>query len=109
MALVAALSSDVDLLILDEPTSRLDPLMERVFTEVIKEEAAEGRTILLSSHILSEVEALCEHVSIIREGRIVDSGTLEGLRHLHRTHVMRPSRMRVWRRLIRWAPRVSMR
>lgn len=87
VALVAALSSDADLLLLDEPTSGLDPLMERVFTDVIREEAAQGRTVLLSSHILSEVEALCEHVSIIREGRIVESGTLDQLRHLHRTHV----------------------
>lgn len=87
VALIAALASDNEVLLLDEPTSGLDPLMERVFTEVIHEEVARGCTILLSSHILSEVEALCEHVSIIRDGHIVDSGTLDQLRHLHHTHV----------------------
>ncbi|MEL4358458.1 MULTISPECIES: ABC transporter ATP-binding protein [unclassified Luteococcus] len=83
VALVAALASNVDLLLLDEPTSGLDPLMERVFTEHIRAERTQGRTVLLSSHILSEVEALCDHVSIIRAGRIVESGTLDELRHLH--------------------------
>lgn len=87
VALIAALASDVELLLLDEPTSGLDPLMERVFTDYIREDAAAGRTVLLSSHILSEVEALCDHVSIIKAGRIVESGTLEDLRHLHRTQV----------------------
>ena len=87
VALVAALSSDVELLILDEPTSGLDPLMEAVFKEAARERRREGTTILLSSHILSEVESLCDRVSIIREGRNVESGTLEQLRHLSRTTV----------------------
>lgn len=87
VALIAALASDVELLLLDEPTAGLDPLMERVFTDYIREDAAAGRTVLLSSHILSEVEALCDHVSIIKAGRIVETGTLEDLRHLHRTQV----------------------
>ncbi len=87
VALVAALASDVELLLLDEPTSGLDPLMERVFTGHIRAERDSGRTVLLSSHILSEVEALCDHVSIIRAGRIVESGTLAQLRHLTRTQV----------------------
>ncbi|WP_420174691.1 ATP-binding cassette domain-containing protein [Luteococcus sp. OSA5] len=87
VALVAALASDVDLLLLDEPTSGLDPLMERVFTDHIRAERDRGRTVLLSSHILSEVEALCDHVSIIRAGRIVESGTLDELRHLHSLQV----------------------
>ncbi|MFM6848010.1 MAG: ATP-binding cassette domain-containing protein [Terrabacter sp.] len=87
VALVAALSSDVELLILDEPTSGLDPLMEAVFKEAARERRRQGTTILLSSHILSEVESLCDRVSIIREGRNVESGTLEQLRHLSRTSV----------------------
>jgi ABC-2 type transport system ATP-binding protein len=87
VALVAALSSDVELLILDEPTSGLDPLMEAVFKEAARERRRQGTTILLSSHILSEVESLCDRVSIIREGRNVESGTLEQLRHLSRTTV----------------------
>ena len=87
VALVAALSSQVDLLLLDEPTSGLDPLMEKVFTDVIRAEQHQGRTVLLSSHILSEVEALCDHVSIIRAGRVVETGTLAELRHLHRLDV----------------------
>jgi ABC-2 type transport system ATP-binding protein len=87
VALIAALSSDVELLILDEPTSGLDPLMEAVFRECIGEERRAGRTVLLSSHILAEVEALCDRVSIIRLGRTVDSGTLEELRHLGRTAI----------------------
>ncbi|MEL4504424.1 ABC transporter ATP-binding protein [Luteococcus sp. H138] len=87
VALVAALASNVDLLLLDEPTSGLDPLMERVFTDHIRSERDQGRTVLLSSHILSEVEALCDHVSIIKAGRIVESGTLQDLRHLHRLEV----------------------
>jgi ABC-2 type transport system ATP-binding protein len=85
VALIAALACDVELLLLDEPTSGLDPLMERVFTDYIRDEAREGRTVLLSSHILSEVEALCDHVSIIKAGRIVETGTLDELRHLHRS------------------------
>ncbi|MEU1594563.1 ABC transporter ATP-binding protein [Streptomyces sp. NPDC005708] len=87
VALVAAFSSDVDLLILDEPTSGLDPLMEEVFQRCVEEERERGRTILLSSHILSEVEELCDRVSIIRKGRTVESGSLAELRHLTRTSV----------------------
>jgi ABC-2 type transport system ATP-binding protein len=87
VALIAGLASNVDLLVLDEPTSGLDPLMEAVFQEVIKEIKAEGRTVLLSSHILAEVEALCDRVTIIRLGRSVESGTLAELRHLTRTSV----------------------
>jgi ABC-2 type transport system ATP-binding protein len=88
VALVAALAADVELLLLDEPTSGLDPLMEQVFRDVIREETANnGRTVLLSSHILAEVEALCDRVSIIRAGRVVESGTLAELRHLRRTSV----------------------
>src|SRR3954469_20686225 len=84
VALVAALASDVELLILDEPTSGLDPLMEEVFRECVAEERERGRTVLLSSHILSEVEALCDRVTIIRAGRTVETGTLSELRHLTR-------------------------
>jgi ABC-2 type transport system ATP-binding protein len=87
VAVVAALASDVEMLILDEPTSGLDPLMEEVFRSCIVDERASGRTVLLSSHILSEVEALCDRVSIIRDGRTVESGTLADLRHLTRTSI----------------------
>jgi ABC-2 type transport system ATP-binding protein len=87
VALVAALASDVELLILDEPTSGLDPLMEEVFREVIHEEHRRGRTVLLSSHILAEVEALCDRITIIREGRTVETGTLSDMRHLTRTSI----------------------
>jgi ABC-2 type transport system ATP-binding protein len=87
VALIAALASDVELLLLDEPTAGLDPLMEATFREVISGEEHAGRTVLLSSHILSEVEALCERVSIIRAGRVVESGTLAELRHLTRTSI----------------------
>src|SRR5690606_33329034 len=87
VALVAGLASDVELLVLDEPTSGLDPLMEAVFTECISEFMADGRTVLLSSHILAGVEKLCDRVSIIRAGRVVESGTLDDLRHLTRTSV----------------------
>ncbi|MEV5883569.1 ABC transporter ATP-binding protein [Streptomyces sp. NPDC052020] len=87
VALVAAFASDVDLLILDEPTSGLDPLMEEVFQRCVAEERDRGRTVLLSSHILSEVEELCDRVSIIRKGRTVESGSLADLRHLTRTSV----------------------
>ena len=80
VALVAALSADVDMLMLDEPTSGLDPLMEAVFQQCVAEAKAKGQTVLLSSHILSEVEALCDRVSIVRAGRIVNSGTLDDLR-----------------------------
>ncbi|MEU2182734.1 ABC transporter ATP-binding protein [Streptomyces thermolilacinus] len=87
VALVAAFASDVDVLILDEPTSGLDPLMEGVFQTCVREERDRGRTVLLSSHILSEVESLCDRVSIIRKGRTVESGSLAELRHLTRTGV----------------------
>jgi polyether ionophore transport system ATP-binding protein len=88
VALIAALASDVELLLLDEPTSGLDPLMEAAFRDWINDqERARGRTVLLSSHILAEVEALCDRVSIIRAGRIVESGTLAELRHLTRTSI----------------------
>ncbi|CAM5614629.1 ABC transporter ATP-binding protein OS=Streptomyces antimycoticus OX=68175 GN=SANT12839_051640 PE=4 SV=1 [Streptomyces antimycoticus] len=87
VALVAAFASEVELLILDEPTSGLDPLMEEVFRACVAEERDRGRTVLLSSHILSEVEALCRRVSIIRKGRRVESGSLTELRHLTRTSV----------------------
>jgi polyether ionophore transport system ATP-binding protein len=82
VALVAALASDAELLLLDEPTSGLDPLMEAAFRGCVEEERQSGRTVLLSSHILSEVEALCERVTIIRDGKAVESGTLSDLRHL---------------------------
>ena len=87
VALVAALSSDVELLLLDEPTSGLDPLMEAVFRDVVHEFREAGGTVLLSSHILSEVEQVCDRVSIIRAGVNVESGTLTDLRHLSRTTV----------------------
>jgi ABC-2 type transport system ATP-binding protein len=80
VALIAALASDVDLLILDEPTSGLDPLMEMVFQEEIAKEKAKGRSVLLSSHILSEAEALADRISIIRAGKVVETGTLQQLR-----------------------------
>ena len=88
VALVAALASSAELLILDEPTSGLDPLMEEVFQECIREIRAQGRTVLLSSHILAEVESLCDRVSIIRSGRTVQVGTLDDLRQLTRTSVI---------------------
>jgi ABC-2 type transport system ATP-binding protein len=87
VALVAALASDAELLVLDEPTSGLDPLMEAVFRQCAEEERSRGRTVLLSSHILSEVEALCDRVTIIRAGRTVETGTLTELRHLTRTSI----------------------
>ncbi|MFF5210549.1 ATP-binding cassette domain-containing protein [Streptosporangium sp. NPDC000396] len=87
VALVAAFASDADLLILDEPTSGLDPLMEAVFQQCVAEEKARGRTVLLSSHILSEVEALCDRVTIIRRGRTVEAGPLSQLRGLARSQV----------------------
>jgi ABC-2 type transport system ATP-binding protein len=88
VALVAALASDVELLVLDEPTSGLDPIMESVFTEYVERFRADGGTVLLSSHILAEVERLCDRVSIIRAGRCVETGTLSDLRHLTRTSVV---------------------
>src|SRR6195952_1849854 len=87
VAIVAALASNVELLILDEPTTGLDPLMEAVFQDCINAEKNRGRTVLLSSHILSEVEALCDRVSIIRSGAVVETGTLAELRHLTRTAI----------------------
>lgn len=87
IALVAAFASDVGLYILDEPTSGLDPLMEAQFQQCVREAKAAGKTVLLSSHILAEVEALCDQVTIIREGKTVDTGTLDELRHLTRTSV----------------------
>lgn len=87
VAIVAALASDVELLLLDEPTAGLDPLMEVVFQEVVGQVRAEGRTVLLSSHILAQVERLADRVSIIRLGRVVQSGSLAQLRHLTRTSV----------------------
>jgi polyether ionophore transport system ATP-binding protein len=87
VVLISALASDAELLILDEPTSGLDPLMEAVFRDCIREERLQGRTVLLSSHILAEVEALCDRVSIIRDGRTVETGTLAELRHLTRTMI----------------------
>lgn len=88
VALVSAFCSDVELYLLDEPTSGLDPLMEAVFQEVVHELRADGRSVLLSSHILSEVEALCDRVTIIRAGRAAESGTFDELRHLTRTSVV---------------------
>lgn len=85
VALIAAFSSKADLFILDEPTSGLDPLMERVFQECVEEVKAQGKTVLLSSHILSEVERLCDRITIIRKGKIIETGTLSELRHLTRT------------------------
>jgi ABC-2 type transport system ATP-binding protein len=87
VGLIAALASDVELLILDEPTSGLDPLMETVFREYIQEERQRGRTVLLSSHILAEVEALCDRLTIIRKGLAVETGTLAEMRHLTRTAI----------------------
>ncbi|WP_125777854.1 ABC transporter ATP-binding protein [Antribacter gilvus] len=87
VALVAALASRADLLVLDEPTSGLDPLMEAVFTEYVRQAKAEGVSVLLSSHILSEVEKVCDTVTIIRNGVAVESGTLDSLRHLTRSSV----------------------
>src|SRR5690625_173687 len=87
VAIIAALASDVELLLLDEPTAGLDPLMESIFAEVITEEQARDRTVLLSSHTLAQVERLCERISIIRRGKIVESGSLTQMRHLTRISV----------------------
>lgn len=87
LALIAALISDVELYIFDEPTIGLDPLMEIVFRQCVKELKKAGKTVLLSSHILAEVEALCDKVSIIREGKIIETGTFSELRHLTRTSI----------------------
>ncbi|WEK53552.1 MAG: ABC transporter ATP-binding protein [Candidatus Cohnella colombiensis] len=88
VALIAAFSSEADLYILDEPTSGLDPLMEMVFQECVMEAKREGKSVLLSSHILSEIEKLCDKVSIIRQGKIIETGSLNELRHLTRTQLI---------------------
>ena len=88
VALIAAFSSDADLYILDEPTSGLDPLMEIVFQECVMDAKKAGKSVLLSSHILSEVEKLCDKVGIIRLGKIIETGTLKELRHLTRTSLL---------------------
>lgn len=88
VALVSAFSSDADLYILDEPTSGLDPLMERVFQECVLDVKEQGKSVLLSSHILSEVEKLCDRVGIIRQGKMIETGTLDELRHLTRVHLL---------------------
>ena len=87
VALIAALAAPVELLILDEPTTGLDPLMEAVFHSCLKEAREQGRTVLLSSHILAEVDALCDRVSILRAGRTIETGTLETLRRLTSTSI----------------------
>jgi ABC-2 type transport system ATP-binding protein len=87
VALIAALASDAELLVFDEPTSGLDPLMEAAFQECVNAERHVGRTVLLSSHILAEAEALADRVTIIRAGRSVETGTLADLRHLTRTTI----------------------
>ncbi|WP_432558093.1 ABC transporter ATP-binding protein [Granulicoccus sp. GXG6511] len=107
--LVAALAAPTELLILDEPTSGLDPLMETVFAHCIEEAAAEGRTVLLSSHILAEVERLCTDVTIVRDGRIVESGSLAQLRHLAALEVAvgGPEVPALAEDLRRWKPEVA--
>jgi ABC-2 type transport system ATP-binding protein len=87
VALVAAFATEVDLLVLDEPTSGLDPLMEQVFNRCVAEHTDRGATVLLSSHILSEVEHLADRITIIRDGRTVETGSLADMRHLHRSNV----------------------
>ncbi|MCC3357853.1 ABC transporter ATP-binding protein [Bacillus sp. REN16] len=87
VALIAAFASDADLYILDEPTSGLDPLMEKIFQECVLDAKKAGKSVLLSSHILSEVEKLCDRVGIIRQGKIIETGTLDELRHLTRTNL----------------------
>ena len=87
VALIAALASDAELLLLDEPTAGLDPLMEATFRDCVTEERQHGRTVLLSSHILAEAEALSDRVTIIRDGRAVETGTLAQMRHLTRVFV----------------------
>lgn len=95
VALISAFTTDAKLLILDEPTSGLDPLMEQVFQECVLEKKKEGKSVLLSSHILSEVEQLCDRVGIIRKGEIVEMGTLDDLRHLTRMHFVVQSKERL--------------
>ncbi|KAA0095281.1 ABC transporter ATP-binding protein [Mycolicibacterium sp. P1-18] len=87
VSLVSAFASNARLLLLDEPSSGLDPLMENVFQQCVAEARDRGATVLLSSHILAETEALCQRVTIIRAGRTVESGTLESMRHLSRTSI----------------------
>jgi len=87
VALIAAFASDADLFILDEPTSGLDPLMEQVFQACVIEQKNKGKSVFLSSHIMSEVERLCDRVGIIRDGKLVETGTLNDLRHLTRYHM----------------------
>lgn len=103
VALVAALASDVELLLLDEPTSGLDPLMEETFQQVIREAKSRGVSILLSSHIMSEVENLADRVAIIRHGRIIRSGTLTQLRHdeqsLVRATLLRAPQVHEWEKI----------
>lgn len=88
IALISAFASDAQFYILDEPTSGLDPLMERTFQQCVLEAKQAGKSVLLSSHILSEVEKLCEKISIIREGKIIETGTLSDMRHLTRTNLV---------------------
>jgi len=85
VTLIAALACDVDLYLFDEPTDGLDPLMAEVFRQQVRRLSSEGRTVLLSSHVLAEVDAVCAQVSIIRAGRLIESGSLDSLRHLSRT------------------------
>ena len=87
VALIAALATDAEFFLLDEPTSGLDPLKEEAFRECVRQLRDDGRTVLLSSHILSEAEALSDRVSIIRDGKVVESGRLSDLRHLTRTSI----------------------
>ncbi len=87
LALIAALSADVDLIVFDEPTGGLDPLMSKVFQQCVAELKDEGKTVLMSSHILADVEKLCDRVAIISHGRIVETGTLDEMRHMKRNVV----------------------
>jgi len=95
VALIAAFSSDADLYILDEPTSGLDPLMEQVFQECVMDVKSKGKSVILSSHILSEVEKLCDRVGIIRQGQIIETGSLNELRHLTRTHILVDTKQKI--------------
>lgn len=87
VALISAIASDVDLYIFDEPTSGLDPLMESLFQEEVKRLKESGKTILLSSHILSEVEKLCDTINIIKDGKIIEKGKLSDMRHLAMSNI----------------------
>ncbi len=87
VALISALSSEVDLYIFDEPTSGLDPLMESLFQEEVRKLKDKGKTILLSSHILSEVERLCDSINIIKDGKIIEKGELKEMRHLSMSNI----------------------